>query len=284
MANSPNENLMSELASQMISQIGSFFERINASSSRPIGNFVNENAQNILYVLYSANGLPLFAGVILASDGKRGEARAQREVQTLAGSGYVASYRTVEFGSENMAMQMERLVSDLFGAALPLSARNTRAGATASEPAPARRPGRPRRDAAAAPTAGKRRGRPRRNAAEGNEGAEAAAPRRRGRPRKVENAEGAATAPRKRGRPRKTETAEAAPARRPGRPRKERATESPVEQTATKRRGRPRKAAAEEGAAAPRRRGRPRKEGSTGTRGGRGRGGRKGAAGETASE
>ena len=126
MANTPNENLMSELASQMISQIGSFFERINASPSRPIGNFAAENAQNYLYVLYSANGLPLFAGVVTASGGKRGAARAQKEVQTLAGSGYVASYRTVEFGSENMAVQMERLVSDLFGAALPLSAGHSR--------------------------------------------------------------------------------------------------------------------------------------------------------------
>lgn len=270
MASTPNESLMSELASQMITQIGSFFERIDASPSRPIGSFIGESAQNFLYVLYSANGLPLYAGVVLASGGKRGEARAQKEVRALAGSGYVASYRTVEFGSENMAMQMERLVSDLFGAALPLSAGGGRG--IAVDAAPARRPGRQAR--AAEQTSGKRRGRPRKNPVVDADGAaEATAPRRRGRPRK--NAAADAVAPRRRGRPRKSESADAAPARRPGRPRK---SESPAEGTTPARRpGRPRKVQTEEASAAPRRRGRPRKEGGAPTRTRRAAGGTKGA-------
>lgn len=278
MANTPNENLMSELASQMISQIGSFFERINASPSRPIGNFSGETAQNYLYVLYSANGLPLFAGVVTTSGGRRGEARAQKGAQALAAGGYVASYRTVEFGSENMAVQIERLVSDLFGAALPLSAGSNREGA---EVATTRRRGRPGRKAASADGAAaapRRRGRPGRKAAIAD-GAVTESPRRRGRPRKVE-AEAAAPA-RRPGRPRKVVEAGAeGPKRRPGRPRK-----NTTEAAAPARRpGRPRKIAAEEGSAAPRRPGRPRKEGSTrasraggGTkRAGRPRGARKG--------
>jgi hypothetical protein len=293
MANTPNENLMSELASQMISHIGSFFERINASPRRPIGNFSGENAENYLYVLYSANGLPLFAGVVTTSGGKRGEARAQKEVQALAANGYVASYRTVEFGSENMAVSIERLVSDLFGAALPLSAGNSRDGAEVAAP---RRRGRPSKKAAdSAAAAPRRRGRPSKKAADGA----AAAPRRRGRPSKQAAAVDGTVgeAPRRRGRPRKTEADTAAPARRPGRPRKGAAVadapkrrpgrprKNETEAAAPARRpGRPRKNVTEEASAAPRRPGRPRKEGSTrasragaGTkRAGRPRGARKG--------
>ncbi len=265
--------LMHELASQLISQIGSFFERISVSPSQPVSSFPPANSQNCLYVLYSASGFPLHAGVLLGSMGRRDEGRIAREIQNFGSA--VASYRLVELGSEAIALHLERLIRELFSNALPLTAAlpSGEDGATVAAEAAPRRRGRPagtgarrgRPSRAEAGEAPRRRGRPRKEEAAESE----AAPRRRGRPRKAEAAEGTETAPRRRGRPRKVEAegTETAPRRR-GRPRKVEAAEAT--ETAPRRRGRPRKnAGAEATETAPRRRGRPRKnEGAEGAQAG----------------
>ena len=58
--------IITELASQLIDQIGSFFERITPTSSLQISEFPDDDeARNFLYVLYSASGMPLGSGVVM---------------------------------------------------------------------------------------------------------------------------------------------------------------------------------------------------------------------------
>ncbi|MEP7220963.1 MAG: hypothetical protein ABI876_18705, partial [Bacteroidota bacterium] len=152
--------MMSEFASQIVSQIGAIFEQVNVSPSHPIAAFPLEGAQNYLYVVYSTNGMPLQAGAMLESMDKRQQNRAAKEIQGLASSGFAASFRVVELISEDMARNAERWMMDLFHAALPLANgfevnRGLAAITHAQEtPAPARR-GRGK----AAATSAKRRGR-----------------------------------------------------------------------------------------------------------------------------
>jgi hypothetical protein len=244
-----------ELASQLIQQIGSYFERISASPSRAIAQFPDDNQSNYLYVLYSASGMPLHAGCVVGNDGRRG--RGPRELQSLTSSGAVGSFRTVELGDENLAMQLDRLIRELFHTALPFAEQPMAVEAVAGAAAgTGRRRGRPpgsgkgngrrrgRRaaqaeDAGGANSNGRRRGRPAKKGA-----ATVAGKRGPGRPRK--NTAEAVEAPRRGpGRPRKSEAAAEAPRRRPGRPRKNEAAEA----AAPRRRGRPRKNAAAEGGA-----------------------------------
>ena len=246
-----------ELASQLIQQIGSYFERISASASRSIEQFPDAGQSNYLYVLYSASGMPLHAGCVVGE----GRGRAPRELQTLTTSGAVASFRTVELGNENLAVQLDRLVRELFHPALPFVEQPTGTSAAAATggngrrrgrpaaKATGRRRGRPRKeDAAAGGSNGRRRpGRPRKNA---EAGTEATVRRRPGRPRKNAEAGGEAAAPRRRpGRPRKNAEAggeAAAPRRRPGRPRKNAEEGAAAAETPRRRPGRPRKNAATE--------------------------------------
>src|SRR4051812_38463870 len=90
---SGGSRLMSEFASQLISQIGSIFEKVNVSPNHPVAAFPLEEAQNYLYVLYSSNGMPLRAGAILESMDKRELNRAVKEVQGLASSGFATAFR-----------------------------------------------------------------------------------------------------------------------------------------------------------------------------------------------
>ena len=272
---SGGSRFMSELASQMISQIGTIFDRINVSPSHAITAFPLEGAQNYLYVLYSANGMPLLAGAIVDSMDRREHNRAMREIQGLASSGFATSFRDVELGSDEMARHVERWVKELFEAALPLADGFGLAIASASATGgivPVRgsgRRGRPRKSESAAsetPAPARRRGRPRKSEAAPATEAESTAPRRRGRPRKSESAAETPAPAKRRGRPAKNASTESAPRRR-GRPRK---SESAASETPAppRRRGRPRKSeaapATEAESTAPRRRGRPRKSESVG--------------------
>jgi len=259
-------SLISELASEMIAHFGMVFEKIDASASHSTAAFPAAGTQNYLYVLYTGNGMPLEAGAIFDSMGARDINHIAKWVHELHKKGVATHYRVVDLGSKVLAVQMLRLVKDLFHAVLPLNVvvkteEIAETAAEAVEAAAPKRRGRPRKatQAAAAP---KRRGRPRKVTTE--EAGETAAPKRRGRPRKVTTEEaGETAAPKRRGRPRKVTTEEAgetaAPNRR-GRPRKV-TTEEAGETAAPKRRGRPRKATTEGGGetAAPKRRGRPRK-------------------------
>jgi hypothetical protein len=236
---------INELASQLIQQIGSFFERISASPSRGIAQFPVAGQSNYLYVLYSGSGMPLHAGCVV---GERG--RGPREAQSLLDSGAVASFRTVELGDENLATQLDRLIRELFAPALPFVGRGD--GQSAAPSTNGRRRGRPPGSGAA--TKGRRGRRARTQDAAAGKGNG-----RRGR-RKAAPAEGVVK--RGPGRPRKNAAAEEKPRRGPGRPRKN-AAEAPVAAAPRRKPGRPRKNAAE--AEAPRRRGpgRPRKNAET---------------------
>lgn len=253
-----------ELALQLIQHIGSFFERINASSPRSITQFPDARQRNYLYVMYSASGMPLHAGYVEGDS-----ALAARELKALTSSGAVASFRTVEVGNENLAAQLDRIIRDLFQSALPFAPAvgNGSTGVRRRGRPPGsgtgRKRGRPRKQDAGTASGNVRRGpgRPRKDAGE-----PVAVRRGPGRPRK--NAEVAGGVKRGPGRPRKNPAAGAVAKRGPGRPRKDAAVDAvkrgpgrprknpETAAAAPKRRGRPRKS---EAAAAPRRRGRPRK-------------------------
>ncbi len=248
-SNPTDSRLMSELASQMISHIGSFFERVQAAARRPLDEFSSDTGSNYLYVLYSPSGMPLHADVVLESMGQRELGTMVREALDLAERGYVDTYRTVELGTEKIASEMRRLIVDLFGNALPLTPTGETTPAVIEQSTvPVRRgPGRPKgsgRKAGARSTGAKRGpGRPR------GSSKKSGARRGPGRPPKSESAT-AAPVKRGPGRPKKTESAATAPAaaassapptRGPGRPRKVVATAAPAVKRGP---GRPRKTSA----------------------------------------
>lgn len=274
---SSTSRLMVELASQMTSYIADMFEGITVSRNHPIADFPLKEKENYLYVLYSANGMPLFVGTVVESMDKRKRNAAMKEIQNFAGSGFATSFRVIQFESEQLAVHVENWVKDLFQAALPFanviavnrSSTTRRAGGDAEQlAAPKRRRGRPRKsDADAVTSTGEKRGRGRPRKSESSSASTTAGKKRRGRPRK--NTEPVTAAPAKqRGRPRKSDLAAPAAAagtKRRGRPRKDAAPAT----AATKGPGRPRKSSAAPAAGVPaatgtKGRGRPRKsDGST---------------------
>jgi hypothetical protein len=275
MATSMNDSpALLELARQLISEVESMLEKIAVTAEEPIASFPYDTASNYLYVLYSATGIPLRAGVVAGVVGKRDVGRLQTDVQRMASSGLISSYKTIEMGSERLARRIGQWFSDLFGAALPLTdvgmtsqglpAAAVESAAT-SEEGGTRRRGRPAggsKGAKKSRGAARRRGRPRKNAvtpsSEGDAGT--ATPARRGRPRKgsaSEEAPTAASPARRRGRPSRsenaaTESTTTSPPRRGRRPKG--ATPEEVVATPPKRRGRPRTSGKGEGT--PKRRGR----------------------------
>ncbi len=219
-------------------------EKIQTTPEQPASNFTAEDRTNFLYVLYSAMGTPMRAGVVAGSVGKREANALQNEVRSMATSGFVTSFRTLELGSERLAQQIGKWFSELFGSMLPLAGIVGTADTASVTPPAANGEG----------SAPKRRGRP-----AGKRG------RKRGRPSKTgatpAATEDTSTAPKRRGRPRKagSDNEVSATKGRRGRPRKAAASAESVE--APKRRGRKPKAASEsaDNASAPKRRGRARK-------------------------
>ncbi len=254
------------LIRDLINEVESSLERITPSSEQPIASFPSDGANNYLYVLYSTNGMPLRAGIVAGSVGKRETNRLQQEVQKLSASGFVSSFRTLDLGSERVARLVGQWFSALFGSALHLSGLTPPADVQ-EEPAVEEKPattgsrrgrrkaggrrGRPRKsqglqEVQAAPVQPKRRGRPRK--VEASESVAEPARKRRGRkPRSVSVTTEAATetpAPKKRGRkPRVVEAVEATPKRRGRRPKSEQAVEA-TPAPARRRGGRKRRARA----------------------------------------
>ena len=118
---STQPSLMNELASHMVTQFETFFERLNASTSLPIPAFPVPDLTNYIYILYTGNGMSLELGVVIESMSERDVARLTRDAHDLGTRGIAASFRYVALGSEEIALQLRRLIKDLFHATLPLN-------------------------------------------------------------------------------------------------------------------------------------------------------------------
>lgn len=120
MVTNSNDNLL-KLASLMIAEIESFFTSMQVGPRHPVSEFSFESGRNAFYVVYAGNGIPLKAGVLLASKPPQEKGRIFAEVEMLGRLGYATAYRLLDLGSELLAIEIGRILLDLFGATLPLS-------------------------------------------------------------------------------------------------------------------------------------------------------------------
>lgn len=120
MVTNSNDNLL-KLASLMIAEIESFFTSMQVGLRHPVSEFSFESDRNAFYVIYSGNGVPLKAGLLLSSNSPQEKSRIVSDVETLGNLGYAASYRLLDLGSELLATQIGRILLEIFGRSLPLS-------------------------------------------------------------------------------------------------------------------------------------------------------------------
>src|SRR4051812_26496484 len=112
---------LEQLANDLVAAVESMVEKIRTTPELPASSFTSEDRSNFLYVLYSATGIPLRAGVVTGQVGKRDSNALQNDIQRMASSGLVRSYRTLELGSERLVQQVGTWFSELFGSMLPLA-------------------------------------------------------------------------------------------------------------------------------------------------------------------
>jgi hypothetical protein len=112
-----NQSSIDSLAASLIQMIGSFFESITSSPSRPLTDF--NPGHTSIYVIYSASGIPLSVGHVARNTtrGRQAPPADAAALRTVPGT----VYRMVEVGDEVLAANLARLMVDLFSTMLPFS-------------------------------------------------------------------------------------------------------------------------------------------------------------------
>lgn len=112
-------DLLQSLASNLITQVGNYFQSIEASTAKQLSEFNAGETQTSVYLIYSASGQPLAVGHIGRSY-MRGRQAPPPEVVVLR-EVRGTTFRLVEVGDEGLAENLARLLNEMFEGVLPFS-------------------------------------------------------------------------------------------------------------------------------------------------------------------